>query len=131
MLDSVYGVRNAAFLFETTCVYFLFREGKLIYIGRTGNLLQRLIAHRNKRKFDSVYYIPCSKEEVGPIERYMIMKFRPEGNYIPDRIAPYRTKDLKRSTLLSQIVQSTEQLTLPFIEAQLDYEPIDVDDLMS
>jgi predicted GIY-YIG superfamily endonuclease len=50
---------------EFHCVYFLVsKENEVVYVGQTGNLLQRVGAHQSNKDFSKVYYLlPPSKVE--------------------------------------------------------------------
>jgi hypothetical protein len=81
------------------CVYFLFRDGKLIYIGQSIDLHSRLISHLFTTKhFDSFRYIACSPESVVYYERRLIRYFKPmlniqySGNKPAEYYAPERPK---------------------------------------
>jgi len=41
-----------------SCVYFLVsKEGEVVYVGQTGNLLQRVASHQSNKDFSKVYYL--------------------------------------------------------------------------
>lgn len=82
---------------KSSCVYFLFNDIELVYIGQTQNLKQRLQWNNsvinanwfigNKPMdsfiFDSVYYLPVvnKKEERLRIEREYLEMYNPKCNW--------------------------------------------------
>ena len=69
---------------EKCCVYFLFKKGRLIYIGQSINLLNRLATHTHTRlTFDEVYYLEVGGHDttwLNDIERACIINLRPAFN---------------------------------------------------
>lgn len=71
--------------FKLAAIYFLIYKNKIIYIGSTSNLNNRLISHRkNKRmKFDSLSFIRFEvdqNKEMRALESLYIQKFKPKFN---------------------------------------------------
>jgi len=65
------------------CIYALRNCGQIIYVGRTGNLSQRIARHRSNGRipfFDSVSW-PCLAGEIAEREVEMIDKFQPKLNW--------------------------------------------------
>ncbi len=71
-------------LLEKNYIYYLKRESKIVYVGQTINIMERLLSHlRNADKdFDSASYFPVdgSKEERNYIEAGLIIEHKPEYN---------------------------------------------------
>jgi hypothetical protein len=62
-------------------IYKLYDRGKLVYIGQTISLLERLGCHKKTKKFDDVEIYMCSFcENVDFIENGLIGKYLPELN---------------------------------------------------
>lgn len=62
-------------------VYFLVREGRVVYIGKTTNVLARVLKHRQtSKKFDSFSFIPCLPEHMDELERTYICLLMPDEN---------------------------------------------------
>lgn len=59
------------------CIYFLMYRKKIVYIGQTGCLHQRITAHKPRTdiKFDSFRYIECKEKDMIMYERRWINKF--------------------------------------------------------
>lgn len=60
-------------------IYFLIRNKKIIYIGRSKNIFLRLLAHC-KKDFDSVRIIKCDPDKAGYYEARWTKVFKPELN---------------------------------------------------
>ncbi len=58
-------------------VYFLIAEGKIVYVGESGNVYKRLVDHCRSAKFDKWHYIPCTADERKLLEARYIDTFRP------------------------------------------------------
>ena len=44
-------------------VYFLFKDGAVIYIGQSANIINRIFTHKSRIDFDSFNYIICYDEK--------------------------------------------------------------------
>lgn len=84
---------------KTSCIYFLFRKGELIYIGQTVDLVLRLRGHQ-WFDVDMVRFIPCEPAKLKHYEARLIRFFRPKCNHHhnpnPAERMPLRKK-LKRN----------------------------------
>lgn len=61
----------------TECVYVLVHNGKVVYVGKSREVMRRIRQHRSAFEFDQVFVKPC----VDPYdERWIIKTFRPKGN---------------------------------------------------
>lgn len=57
-------------------IYLLVLSGRVVYVGQTCSLLQRIFQHRDKgRKFDEVYCIEVERHEMNTVERSFISMF--------------------------------------------------------
>lgn len=62
-------------------VYFLLQEGRIVYVGKTGNIRERLSQHSNGEKlWSQFFFIQCEEEEIDKLEAHYIAKFRPAYN---------------------------------------------------
>ncbi len=59
-------------------VYFLVRDGGIIYIGQSINVFSRALEHRN---FDQWAYIPCERKQLDVLESMYIHWLRPARNH--------------------------------------------------
>jgi DNA-binding CsgD family transcriptional regulator len=81
-----------------TGIYFLFREGKLQYIGKGIDVHTRIFAHQKSKKiFDDVYCIHVESSALETIERELIRYFRPPLNIAdnPDKFKKQRKQKTK------------------------------------
>lgn len=68
----------------STFVYFLLDHGDVVYVGQTTQNISRPYSHRQSKKYDEIYILPCSKEELDCIEGYYIDKYMPKYNALPN-----------------------------------------------
>jgi len=62
-------------------VYFLIRQDKIVYVGQSENIQERIKRHKiNGKKFDSYSYILCLKDEINDLEKFYIDACNPELN---------------------------------------------------
>lgn len=90
-LDGEYIVSNSLPMFPKCGVYFLVRDNEIVYVGRSVSVIDRLHTHRKDGKnFNRVFFIECTKEELGELEMHYIRKFKPKLNYLPKPPKPPR-----------------------------------------
>lgn len=62
-------------------VYLLFWRWKLVWVGSSHNMRERVSSHRrNGRPFDQAFYIPASDEDRLLLEKVLIQAFNPQQN---------------------------------------------------
>lgn len=74
-------------------VYALGYRGKIVYIGKSKTMLNRIYTHRSLRSrkvpswmvtkgilFDEVHICPCGPDRIDELERQMIDRYRPRYN---------------------------------------------------
>lgn len=61
-------------------IYFLFRDGIVVYIGKSDSLLQRIGTHQREKIFDTVRFMAVSSKIQANLETALIKAFRPEYN---------------------------------------------------
>lgn len=64
----------------TPCVYFLCREDRIVYIGQSINISQRMAQHIPYKNFDRVFYINVHAEDLNAVESELIEYYNPELN---------------------------------------------------
>lgn len=74
-------------------VYFLCRGGDVVYVGQSICLLNRLRGHPCTGKFDDIFYIRCTAEELASLEAYWIAKLKPTLN---NKQLPKLAKEAKK-----------------------------------
>lgn len=72
---------------EDSCIYFILREDKIIYIGQTTNIKKRVSEYTNLIMFSLMineklllYYTHCDKKKLRETEQFYIDKFTPALN---------------------------------------------------
>lgn len=65
--------------YEECFVYFLLKNGEVIYVGQTRHGLARPLSHRDK-EFDEIKIIYCDYAELDFLEDKYIRKYRPIHN---------------------------------------------------
>lgn len=76
ILDKAIKVSEA----YTYGIYFLLKNNKIVYIGKTSCGIRRMHAHLGYKDFDSFSFFPCSKEYLEAAESENIFKYKPEYN---------------------------------------------------
>jgi hypothetical protein len=67
--------------FSKIGVYFLIKENKIIYVGKSIYIIDRLETHRrSKKRYNKVFIHYCTKENIDILESKYIYKFMPEEN---------------------------------------------------
>ena len=61
-------------------VYFLFKGDEIVYIGKSINIIGRVMSHTKDKDFDTWCYIPIDELEQGPIEEMAIQRYKPKYN---------------------------------------------------
>ncbi len=61
-------------------VYFLLRDDRLVYIGRSIQPVARIAQHRYQKTFDRVFFLGVPAEDLDAVEGALIRRFRPPGN---------------------------------------------------
>lgn len=63
-------------------IYFLIREGRVVYVGQTKDVFLRLSKHRRDGKvFEAYNFIPCDTADLDRLESIYITAFLPLGNF--------------------------------------------------
>jgi hypothetical protein len=89
---------------RNSAVYFLLRDGDVIYVGQSSDVMARISRHRREGKqFDSFAYMECEPEELDRLESLYINAFVPPenltfGNHREPGLSP-RTKRRARLTV--------------------------------
>lgn len=89
-----------------TCIYFLCRNNKVVYVGQAENVHQRLIEHLKDKKFDSVFYIRIPGHQMTKYETALISYLKPEYNKTST------VSSAKRESLAKSILENYELTTI-------------------
>jgi len=97
-IGEILGLKNSS---KISGVYFLILHGKIIYIGCSKNIIERVCTHRIEKHFDYPVFIPCPENEMFELEKAYIKKFKPELNRVhnPDAKAIRIRMGCKRGQL--------------------------------
>ena len=79
-------------------VYFLIKNGFIVYVGQSTNVLARISVHGNNKSFDSFKCIRVPEKLLYKVERYFIRRFMPKLNNDP-YISRIRKEILEQSVL--------------------------------
>jgi hypothetical protein len=61
-------------------IYFLIRDGKVVYVGQSIHIALRVAIHAQTRRFDSWSWVPCEIDSLSKMERSYLDAFLPEEN---------------------------------------------------
>jgi len=63
-------------------IYFLIKDGIIVYVGQSKKVFSRIEAHREdpKKDFDAACYFECKENELDIFERVLIQAFWPKYN---------------------------------------------------
>jgi len=96
------------------CVYFLYLNDEVVYVGQSANLVVRLSGHSKQREFDSFSFITTEISELNNIEALSIVEHKPTGNKtlpINDYYASHsKIASQVRDTVMDKITEYSESL---------------------
>ena len=75
-----FGVREHFMSASGPCIYFLCREGRIVYIGQSVCLAQRVSQHVSCKNFDRVFYFNVPADDLTRVESELINYYDPELN---------------------------------------------------
>mgnify|MGYP001571625471 CR=1 FL=1 len=94
---------------EAICgVYFLWKGSDLIYVGKSVNLVCRLLNHSRQRDFDSYSVVECQEGELADLETAYILLLKPPQNGAQNeypeamRLFTYKSPEEWRAHYLAQ-----------------------------
>lgn len=93
-------IANSMSVPDTSGVYFLIRDGAIVYVGQSNNVYSRVRSHKKDKTFDRIAVIECKEKELLHLEKLYIKKFKPILNVVGiDRILE---AELVENVLLSR-----------------------------
>lgn len=94
-----------------TGIYFLCRDGCVLYVGQSINISMRIADHARRYEFDSAYYLPCPIHELNDLEAALIRSLRPTLNGQSPRGTMVTSKGDKNGDdkILATILEAVEQ----------------------
>ena len=63
------------------CVYLLYRDTKLVYVGTSQNVYNRITQHKRDKRFNRVRVLPCRRDRKTYWERVLIDRYEPMYNW--------------------------------------------------
>jgi hypothetical protein len=90
-------VNNAIPLHSACGVYFLICEKRVVYVGQSKNVFNRVSEHAQGKNFDSYVYLPCEKDMLDKLESLYIHFLSPplNGNaHNGSKVAPLKLEVL-------------------------------------
>lgn len=80
-LEPISNLMNIpASLLTATMIYYLIKDGEVVYVGKTKKGLSRPMAHQGDKEFDSISVQPCSEYSLDRLESKAIRKYVPLYN---------------------------------------------------
>lgn len=64
----------------STFIYYLLKDGEVVYVGQTRKGLSRPFMHDGEKDFDEVKIIECELHELNVLESIAIEKYQPKQN---------------------------------------------------
>jgi hypothetical protein len=78
-IDSLFKLPKTLFN-SGSCIYFLCKNERVVYVGQSENVHQRLVEHMKFKEFDSVFYLRVPAHKMNKIESALISYLKPEYN---------------------------------------------------
>lgn len=95
-------MKNMVVIPNSIGIYFLIKDGVIVYIGQSKKVFSRIESHKDdsKKEFDSACYFECKEEELDTFEKVLIQAFWPKYNttYNPAYI-PFQYRKPKKSEM--------------------------------
>ena len=82
-----------------TCIYFLYLNKEIVYIGQSGCLVARLSCHHGHRDFDSFSFVEAKSHELNDLEALSIAHHKPVGN----KTLPINNHYISHSRVANQV----------------------------
>lgn len=78
-IDSLFKLPKTLFN-SGSCIYFLCKNERVVYVGQAENVHQRLVEHMRVKEFDAVFYLRVPAHKMNKIESALISYLKPEYN---------------------------------------------------
>ncbi len=78
-IDSLFKLPKTLFN-SGSCIYFLCKNERVVYVGQSENVHQRLVEHMKSKDFDAVFYLRVPAHKMNKIESALISYLKPEYN---------------------------------------------------
>lgn len=91
---------------KSSCIYKLFHNGVVVYVGQTTNIRARIINHMGYKNFDFFDFEFCEKINANELESELIVKYRP----IYNKSLPRNKKLILLGTVKSEVKKLTYEI---------------------
>lgn len=72
--------RHSVLDLRPCCIYFLWSDAQLVYVGKSKNGVFRVDQHMDTKRFGQFSFLRCSEEEMNLWEGYFIRRYNPKYN---------------------------------------------------
>lgn len=107
MIDEIFDYEYKVSDVLMPCIYFLFDNGNVVYVGKTEYGLKRILCHISDKKFDNVKIKVFNKELLDEKETYYIAKYNPKYNKVIPHA--YSSKNIKHVLLTKYGVRTRKR----------------------
>ena len=104
-------------------VYFLIKNGAVLYVGQSTSLEGRIKGHLYDKVFDRVLVIPCERDVLDSLERYWIQKLQPILN---DKMTNHAKKKQGMSLEQAEKSKAAKQRIASLIRDGAAFDPLSV-----
>lgn len=105
-IDSLFRLPKSLFN-SGTCIYFLCRDEKVVYVGQAENVHQRLVEHIKTKLFDSVFYLRVPGNKMNKVEHALISYLKPEYNKTS-------TRETNKSVSLAESILNKDGISFEY-----------------
>jgi hypothetical protein len=98
-----------------TGIYFLCRDGALLYIGQSVNVGARIADHYRRYEFNSVFFLPWPQDDLNRMEAALIRTLRPtlNGKSVNGKMKTSAGGEAADANMLLQITKPLDNTTRP------------------
>lgn len=75
-------IKSSTSSIDTSGVYFLIRDGVIVYVGQSSKVYARIDRHRDTKHFDRIAVLECAASDLLRLESIYIKKFKPILNVV-------------------------------------------------
>lgn len=75
-------IKSSTSVIDTSGVYFLIRDGVIVYVGQSKAVYSRIEKHRLTKHFDRITVLECEEGDLLSLEANYIKKFKPILNVV-------------------------------------------------
>lgn len=97
-IENIYQI-NLSEVCNVSGIYFLCKNKKILYIGQTVNIHNRLSQHLKNKEFEDVFFVPVHRMFLDEVERSLINHFAPPLNKQSFSDSSYRNLNLVKEVI--------------------------------